>query len=67
MRLENWTIEPVTEEEFIVWGNVYNDPKKRFYEGEYIHTSGIKYLEKDLVEGDTVITRNSTYTLGVRK
>lgn len=63
MILENWSVENVTEEEFMIWGYVYGDTKGRFYDGQYIHTSGIKYGEA-LDKGSVVNTRNSTYTLG---
>ena len=60
--LENWYVEQVTKKEFIIWGNVFNDVARRFRNGEYIHTSGIK--NRSVKGGDIVNTRNSTYKLG---
>lgn len=62
MRLENWYKDSLYN---ILWGNIYNDPAKRWAEGTRIHTSSIKGLHKmELKEGDTVTTRNSVYKLG---
>ena len=62
MKLENWYKDQIAEEEFIIWGDIYNDKEMRFWNGQYIHTSGIK--NRDVKEGDVVQTRNNQYTLG---
>ncbi len=64
-RLEGWSIQQVTKKEFIVWGSVFDDVHKRFFDGQRIHTSGIK--SRPLKEGDVVETRNSTYLLGKQR
>lgn len=60
--LENWHKDlhyPV------IWGNVYDDTRERFYDGAHIHTSAIPGIKgMDLKEGDVVKTLNSTYKLG---
>ncbi|QDP53353.1 MAG: hypothetical protein Unbinned6805contig1000_15 [Prokaryotic dsDNA virus sp.] len=60
--LNNWRVQVVTEEEFIIWGEVYGDVHQRFSDGALIHTSGIK--NRIVKEGDVVHTRNSKYLLG---
>ena len=60
--LENWYIKQVTNEEFIIWGEIYNDVHKRFDDGTFVHTSGIK--NRKVKDGDIVNTRNSIYKLG---
>ena len=62
-RLERWAVQhSPSRDEFIIWGNVYDDIHSRFRDGTWIHTSGIK--ARDVKEGDVVTTRNSTYLLG---
>jgi hypothetical protein len=60
--LENWYVEQVTDEEFVINGHVYGDIHRRFEPGAFIHTSGIK--NREVKEGDVVETRNSRYKLG---
>ncbi|MGL1886294.1 MAG: hypothetical protein OCD76_07245 [Reichenbachiella sp.] len=63
-RLEDWyRSQPASyEDEFMIWGDCYDDIHKRFPDGMVIHTSGIK--NREVKEGDVVKTRNSTYLLG---
>lgn len=68
-RLENWMVGRTFDEvqEYIIWGNCYEDIHGRFRDGTNIHTSGIKltdYPIDDLEEGMVVATGNSTYLLG---
>lgn len=57
--LKNWTIEKCGNS-VIVYGDVYNDIKGRFEDGDHIHTS--KVLNADFVNG-VIETRNSVYHL----
>ena len=61
-RLEEWFIGREIGDEFLVWGHCYDDVHERFFDGQLIHTSGIRI--RPLKEGDVVETRNSTYLLG---
>lgn len=61
-RLENWSKDSSFN---ILWGNIYDDQMERWEDGQIIHTSDIKGLQKlDLKEGDIVQTLNSRYLLG---
>jgi hypothetical protein len=65
-RLENWIYDPLWN---VVWGNVYDDARKRFRDGEWIHTSDIPVTRVGrtgdvLKEGDIIKTLNSKYLLG---
>jgi len=60
--LENWYVVRVSEDEFIIQGEIWGDIKGRFPNGTFIHTSGI--LNRDVAEGCVVETRNSVYKLG---
>ena len=63
-RLESWKYWPGAH---VLTGDVYDDAKKRFLQGEYIHTSHLSISKIDagnLKEGDVVRTRYSTYLLG---
>jgi len=68
-RLENWYILPLVEDsvEYVVMGDLYDDVHKRWEDGLFIHTSGIRYTDTPEApsQGDVVLTRNSTYLLGV--
>lgn len=55
-RLENWRWSPL---EHVYWGNIYDDIRGRFFDGQYIHTSYVI-----CAEGDIAHTLNSTYKLG---
>lgn len=55
-KLEDWTYD---KKRNIFWGHVYGDVRKRFDDGEYIHTSLV-----DRVEDNKVYTLNSIYELG---
>ena len=61
-RLESWYTGMEIGDEFIIWGDIYDDVNNRFGNGLHIHTSGIK--KRDVKEGDIVETRNSRYVLG---
>lgn len=63
--LNNWSLQKVTDEEFVIWGEVTGDIHNRFPDGTMIHTSGIR--SRVIKEGDIVTTRNSTYLLGREK
>lgn len=61
-RLEDWSVDGVNS---IIWGKIYDDVHKRWYEGKQIHTSYIENVrDMELKEGDIVKTLNSTYLLG---
>jgi hypothetical protein len=67
-RLEYWNVQSSpNEEEFILWGKVWDDAKHRFRNGSLIHTAGIAGDHTGLKEGDIVTTRNSVYLLGKKK
>lgn len=62
-RLEKWRVqEEEGVDEMVVWGDVYDDIRCRFRDGEYIHTSGTP--RRELKTGDIIVTRNSSYVLG---
>lgn len=67
-RLEGWKPDPrMYGDEYIIWGNCYNDSRFRFRDGQQIHTSGINIKDfpiDSLKEGMVVTTRNSKYLLG---
>ena len=59
--IKNWRIEKIRDS-VIIFGEIYNDIKKRFADGTEIHTS--KVLKADFVNG-VVETRNSVYHLEI--
>lgn len=59
--LKNWRIEKFRDS-IIIFGEIYNDIKKRFVDGTEIHTS--KILKADFVNG-VVETLNSVYHLEI--
>ena len=61
--IENWFIDQATKKEFIIYGCLFDDPNNRWFNGQFIHTSGIK--NRKCAQGDIVETRNSKYLLGV--
>jgi hypothetical protein len=61
-RLEGWYREQVSNKEFVINANIFDDVHGRWKDGHPIHTSAIK--NRQLKEGDIVTTRNSTYLLG---
>lgn len=66
-RLENWYFDPIFD---IIWGNLYDDSKGRFYDGQWIHTSSIpklKELRPKFRKGYKVRTLNSIYLLGKKR
>ena len=62
-RLENWYVD-LRGSTMIIWGQLYDDVRKRWRDGEYVHTSSAEI--KEVKEGDIVHTRNSVYLLGVQ-
>jgi hypothetical protein len=59
--LKNW-VKSGTDEVYIYWGNLYNDIKNRWADGQYIHTSMV-VDEEDHPDFILVHTLNSTYLL----
>lgn len=57
--LEGWRYDPVHQ---VFWGYIYDDVRKRFRDGTYVHTSHCPI--PDAKRGDTISTLNSTYLLG---
>lgn len=57
--IKNWKIEKVGNS-VVIFGEIYNDIKKRFPDGTEIHTS--KVLKIDFING-IVETLNSVYHL----
>ena len=55
--LRNVIFESVGEH-VIAWGNIYDDRKGRFNDGDMVHTSAITKRE-----GDVIWTRNSVYRI----
>ena len=66
-RLENWYTDPLWR---IIWGDCYDDSKKRFEDGWRIHTSSIPDFAKNNKKwrkGSKVKTLNSVYLLGSKR
>lgn len=62
-RIENWYLD-VYGFPFL-WGQVYDDTKGRFKDGEHIHTSRITETQvSELQSGYVLETANSIYLLG---
>lgn len=61
-RLENWYLHGYV----LLVGDIYDDIRGRFEDGQSIHTSAIKDNGDNIKEGDVVQTRNSRYLLGNR-
>ncbi len=61
-RLEKWCVDKVYPH--IIWGNLYDDQKKRWRQGQRIHTSNILTPEEEWKEGAIITTLNSKYLLG---
>jgi hypothetical protein len=62
--LDNWYLDPMFT---LLWGFIRGDVRKRFSEGQHIHTSLLKITRSEaenLKEGDIVETQNSRYKLG---
>lgn len=60
-RLEYW----LPDDRGIIWGNLFDDVRKRWHDGQWIHTSLItSHPNHDFKEGDIVTTLNSKYLLG---
>ncbi|QIG69779.1 hypothetical protein EVB81_210 [Rhizobium phage RHph_I46] len=63
-RLEDWG---VVEGKNQLFGNVFEDSKGRFDDGQFVKTSPAFDDPKDLKEGDLVSTKSSVYLLGKRQ
>lgn len=61
--LENWDIRNYWDGSIVIYGEIYNDTKKRFSDGTHIRTSRLHYI--DFVER-IAKTQNSIYNLGKR-
>ena len=57
--IRNWRLQAVYDG-FVIFGEVYNDQKKRFEDGTFIHTSRVRVIDFD---SKVVVTRNSIYNL----
>jgi hypothetical protein len=62
--IKNWTIKKLYDGAVVIYGEIYNDERKRFADGTSIHTSRIQSI--DFVEG-IVKTRNSVYHIDVKE
>lgn len=61
-RLEGWFLDSANN---ILWGGLHDDIRKRWQDGQHIHTSDLKSSNPaGFKEGDIVETRNSSYLLG---
>lgn len=63
-RLENWFFDPIWK---TLIGDIYEDARSRFIDGERVRTSKLNHKEKEIEafkEGDIVNTTNSVYQLG---
>jgi hypothetical protein len=58
-RLEYWWYDEINH---VFWGYLYDDIRKRWWDGVHIHTSCCH--NPDAKEGDVIKTLNSTYLLG---
>lgn len=61
-RLENWGYDRHWR---CFYGNVFNDTKGRFQDGDLIFTSSCDF--QDASDGKVIKTLNSTYFLGKKK
>lgn len=64
--LKRWYYDPLFN---VYWGFIYNDVKKRFRDGTWIHTSSIPdKKDRDKKRGGVYIkTLNTTYILGPKR
>ncbi|QIG68142.1 hypothetical protein EVB55_207 [Rhizobium phage RHph_Y68] len=63
-RLEDWGVIDGKNQ---IFGNVFEDSKGRFDDGQYVKTSPSEQNLHLLEEGDVVHTKNSVYLLGKRQ
>ena len=61
--LKNWKIEPYWDGNIVIYGEIYNDTKKRFADGSHIRTSRVEKIDFGL---GIVETKNSIYNLEKR-
>jgi hypothetical protein len=64
--LEFASYEYVNASYYIIWGWIWADKKKRFHEGQFVHTSAIDHRvvpPKSLKKGMIVQTENHRYLL----
>ncbi len=64
-RLENWKVQEAGR---LVWGNLYDDVRGRWKQGQRIHTSSLPgtFDMSKLKEGQVITTLNSVYLLGTK-
>ena len=62
--LKNWSVVPCVDGSIVVYGEIYNDTKNRFFDGSRIRTSRVQSI--DFVAG-VVKTLNSTYNLDMTR
>ena len=62
MVLDEWGMD--CDEYMIVLGDVFDDSKRRFFDGQDIKTSLLDHKKCDIREDGIVVTRNSVYKLG---
>lgn len=61
-RLENWWYDSLNH---VMWGNIYDDTRQRWWEGAHIHTSNLRHPKDTQWEKGMIInTLNSNYILG---
>lgn len=60
MELRNWKIHQHPTGPYQLAGNIYNDTKGRFNDGDYVVTSQIKSID---FENGVAQTRNTKYIL----
>ncbi len=65
MKAQNGTLQNWTQFFGCIYGELYNDPTKRFKEGGKVKTSTLQNPVKKYKEGDIVETMNSSYLLGI--
>lgn len=59
--LKNWYVREYVVGVYQVVGDIYNDTKGRFRDGETIQTSKLKSID---FEAGILVTQNTIYTLG---
>ena len=57
---KKWRLQKAPDGYYVVVGEIYNDEKKRFKDGNYMRTSRIKSID---FETGIAITKNSVYNL----
>lgn len=68
--LEDWRVQPLYEDAYMIVGNIHGDAKGRWEDGTTIHTSVVwdgRHDRLSLSEGDVVNTTYSKYKLGKQR